>query len=123
MACLHRGPHVQRGRGIGGTLGSIFKAAAPAAMRVGRKILASPVTKDVAHAAKRSALQAGLNVVKDTLSGRDAGESLKENLDTAKDAVTNSLLSSVANSAINTVAPSKKRKVQRPRQKYGDIFS
>jgi hypothetical protein len=103
-------------------LGSAFKTVTPLAMRAGRKIMASQITKDVAHAAKRSALEAGLSVVKDVLSGEKSGESLKKNLVTAKDAVTNSLLTSVANSAINSVSPTKKRRVQRPRQKHGDIF-
>lgn len=95
MSCLHRGPYLQRGRGIGGTLSSMFKRVIPAMQVLGRNFLASPITQQVLNTAKRSALQAGLDVTTDALEGKDMGESLSKHVTTAKNAVSNSLLTAL----------------------------
>jgi len=93
MSCLHRGPHIQRGRGIGSTLSAMFKGVLPAMQVMGKKILASPITQEVLQTAKRSAAEAGLNVVTDALQGKKVKESISKNVSTAKKAVTDSLVS------------------------------
>lgn len=136
MSCLHRGPYIQRGslqrgRGIGSTLRSIFHGVFPAMKSMGRKLWESPVTKGILNSAKNSAIEAGINVVSDTLKGKNVGESLKGNVSTAKKAVTDSLLSALHNVNSPTVKgknTAKKRKlpikhIGKKRKKiHGDIF-
>jgi len=137
MSCLHRGPYIQkgdtqRGRGFGSTLSSMFKGVIPAMQFMGRKLLESPITQKILKTAKRSALEAGLNVASDTLRGRNLGESLKENVGTAKKAVTDSLVTALNNAKIPAVggktAPRKKKNLpltyagKKRRKIHGDIF-
>jgi hypothetical protein len=145
MSCLHRGPYVQRGdiqrgRGIGSTLSSMFKGVIPAMKLMGHKLLESPITQKILKTAKRSAIDAGLNVAKDTLQGKNLKESLKENVATAKKSVTDSLLTALHNAQIpvlggesvavgKTKSARKKRNLQlthvgKKRRKiaHGDIF-
>ncbi len=98
MSCLHRGPYIQRGRGLGSTLGSMFKGVIPAMQVMGRKILESPVTQKVLKTAKRSAIEAGLNLATDALEGENLNESLSKNMSTAKKVVTDSLISALKRS-------------------------
>ena len=58
MSCFHRGPYIQRGRGIGGVLSSMFKSVVPALQVFGKNLLASPTTQDILKTAKQSTLQA-----------------------------------------------------------------
>lgn len=95
MSCLHRGPFIQRGRGFGSALSSMYKSFVPALQLFGKKILASPLTQQVLQTAKRSATQAGLNVATDVLQGKKVKDSLTENISTAKQAVTDSIVSAL----------------------------
>ena len=101
MSCFHRGPYIQRGRGIGGVLSSMFKSVVPALQVFGKNLLASPTTQDILKTAKQSTLQAGLNIAKDTLGGKNFGDSFKENVTTAKKAVTDSLMSALNNAKVS----------------------
>jgi hypothetical protein len=103
MSCLHRGPYIQRGRGIGSSLTAMFKGAIPALKLFGEKIIQSPVTKEIVNTAKRSALDAGLNVASDLLKGKKIKQSVSENVDTAKKAVTNSLVTALEKAKVDTV--------------------
>lgn len=129
MSCLHRGPYIQRGRGVGSTLNTMFKGVIPAAQIMGKQILASPVTKKVLKAAKRSALDAGFQVATDVLQGKKLKESVKENVSSAKKAVKKSLLTALTNAeASDSVEekPTRKKKVGVRRggnkKRYSDIF-
>jgi hypothetical protein len=141
MSCLHRGPLIQRGdtqrgRGLGSTLSSMFKGVVPALQFMGRKLLDSPITQKALKTAKKSAIEAGLNVATDTLQGRNFGESLKDNVSTAKKAVTDSLLTALNNAKVPAVRGKAKRVKAAGRKKnlplthvgkkrrkiHGDIF-
>ena len=93
MSCHHRGPYVQRGRGFGSTLGSMFKGIVPAMKLWGQRVYDSPHTKSILETAKNSALEAGLNVAQDTLSGKNVKESVRGNVTAAKRKVSDSLAS------------------------------
>jgi hypothetical protein len=120
---------VQRGRGIGSTLSAMFKGVIPAAQMMGKQVLASPLTKTVLKAAKRSARDAGLQLATDVLQGKRVKESLKENVSTAKKAVKKSLLTALSKAELPSIpcseetSPRKKRKARRGKKKsYSDIF-
>lgn len=106
MSCLHRGPFIQRGRGLGSTLSALFKGVVPAMQVMGQKLLASPITQNFLKTAKRSALEAGLNVTSDALRGKKLKESISENLTTAKKAVTDSLVSALDKAKVSSVGSS-----------------
>jgi len=84
MSCHHRGPYVQRGRGFGSTLGSMFRGVVPALKMLGHQFITSPHTKAVLDTAKRSAAELGLNVARDTLEGKNVLDSVKTGLSAAK---------------------------------------
>jgi hypothetical protein len=138
MSCLHRGPYVQRGRGFGSTLSAMFKGVIPAAQLMGKQVLASPLTKTVVKAAKRSARDAGLQLANDLLHGKQIKNSLKENVvSTAKRAVKKSLRAALTKEEVPSIpsiqysssdeeeeiTPRKKKKARRGKKKsYSDIF-
>jgi hypothetical protein len=134
---MHRGPYIQRGRGFGSTLSSMFKGVIPALQLFGEKVMTSPITQNILKTAKRSALEAGLNVARDTLGGKNLKESLSENVTTAKKAVTESLLSALDKAKVSNVGlekkPVKKRRgvkllsskvggKKSRKKKYADLF-
>lgn len=112
MSCLHRGPYIQRGRGIGSSLTAMFKGVIPALQLFGDKVMQSPITKEVIKTGKRAALDAGLNVASDVLGGKKLKPSLSENVTTAKKAVTKSLLSALEKTKASAIGktPVVKRK-------------
>jgi len=59
----------------------------PAVIKIGSKIAKSPVTKKVLSTAKEAAIQTGVNVLADTLTGENVGDSLKSNVVKAKEKV------------------------------------
>ena len=139
MSCIHRGPYVQRGRGFGSTISSWFKKVIPAAQLMGKKILESPITQNILKTAKRSAIDAGLNVATDALEGKKIKESLNENVATAKKAVSDAVLSAIKKVKSNRLGgdvavvekkkrlPTKKAVVisvgkKKRKNKYRDIF-
>lgn len=83
----HRGEYIQRGRGLGSFFKSIIRTVLPALSSVGKAIIKSPTTSRILKTAKRSAIDAGLNVASDVLEGRDLGDSLQSNLVTVVEKV------------------------------------
>lgn len=77
---FHRGKYLQRGRGIGSVLASFFNTVLPVAKSIGQSIINSPLTKQVLTTAKNSAIDAGLNIAADALSGENIGRTVKKNL-------------------------------------------
>jgi hypothetical protein len=75
---IHRGRYLQRGRGVGSVLSSFFKTIFPFAKSVGRSVAKSPLTKKVLTSAKNSAIDAGLNIAADALSGENVGAAVKK---------------------------------------------
>lgn len=73
----------------------MFKGVVPALQMWGQSLYASPLTKQVLETAKRTALEAGLNVASDTLAGKNVKDSLRGNALTAKQKVSASLLSAL----------------------------
>lgn len=71
-----------RGAGIGDIFTNILRPLIPMAWKgiksIGRALVGSPITKNVAKEAKRSAMQAGLNVVGDVLQGKNVKKAFKE---------------------------------------------
>ena len=135
MSCLHRGPFIQRGRGIGSTLSAVFKDVVPVVKVMGQKIADSPITQQVVKTAKRSAREAGLNIATDVLEGRDFEESLSQNVSTAKRAVKDSLKQALQEAQVSTrKTGAKKARLEQPtavatkvgrkrkRKNYGDLF-
>lgn len=131
MSCLHRGPYIQRGRGIGSTLRAMFKGVVPVMQVMGQKLMASPITKRILKTAKQSAIEAGVNVATDTLGGKNVGKSLAENVTTASKAVTDSLVSALKKVKANSNSEIKKPPTKRKRgvaarkskkKRYSDIF-
>ena len=130
----HRGPYIQRGRGLGNFLGSLYKSMLPVVKTIGGQIASSPITKNVLKTAKRSAKEAGLNIATDVLSGKKKfAASLGENISTAKQAIADTLEQSL----LEKNPPTKKRHapvsvgrkkgkhsvtVVRRGKKFGDIF-
>jgi hypothetical protein len=80
----HSGPYLQRGRGIGNLLGSLFRSVIPAAGALGRSLLKSPITKQVLKTAKRTAIEAGSNVLSDLAHGESVADSMDRGLNVAK---------------------------------------
>ena len=135
---MHRGPYIQCGRGLGGILNSMYKSVVPAMQLFGQKLLASPKTQEVLNTVKKSALEAGMNVVKDTLRGKNFGSSVSDNVSSAKEAISESLLSALDKKKVVSVAEPrivKKRKrantfsttpahgrKAKTRKSYSDLF-
>lgn len=79
---IHRSDlYRMRGAGIGSIFTNIFRGLIPIAkglFSVGRRAAASSTGQKVLQAAKRSAVQAGLDVAHDALSGQNVAQSLKK---------------------------------------------
>jgi hypothetical protein len=105
---FHQGPYLQRGGGLGNIFGSLFKAIIPAASKLGRNIIKSPLTKSILKSAKDTAVEGGLTLASDALRGRDMGESVQKNLKRAR--------SRVADAIESGIAPPPKKKGRRKRQ-------
>jgi hypothetical protein len=74
---------VQRGSGIGSIFSNIFKKLIPLGAKlfnIGRKAAKSTVGQHVIKAAKRTALQSGLDLANDVLDGKSLKSSLKSRL-------------------------------------------
>jgi hypothetical protein len=126
---IHHGPFIQRGRGLGSLLGSLFKAVIPVASRVGRSIIRSPITKSVLRTAKDAAIEGGLSLAVDALRGNKVAESAQQNVEQAKnkiaDAIEKGTINRKRKSKVTRKPVKKKVYVRKPggkRQKR-DIFS
>jgi hypothetical protein len=78
----HRGRYIQRGRGFGSILSSFFRTVLPVVKSIGSSIIKSPITKQVLSTARNSAIDAGLNIAADALSGENVGDSLQKHAGT-----------------------------------------
>ena len=92
---FHAGAYVQRGRGYGGTLWSLYTRLIPTLKSAGTKILESPVTQNILETAKNSAVNVGLNIAADTLGGQKVKKNLKRNLSHAKREIESALISGI----------------------------
>jgi hypothetical protein len=135
-ASFHRGNYIQRGRGLGSFLGSLLTGA----KEVGRKIISSPIAQDVLKAAKKSAIEAGINVATDTLRGKKKfSSSVRDNLSVAKSAIADAIESSTnppknKKKKVEIVAPLPTKQtrnvhkktmqthISRRKKKFNDIF-
>ena len=81
---FHRGPYLQRGRGIGNIFSSILKRIIPAAKVLGKNFLSSPITKSVLREAKDSAINAGINIATDVMQGDNVGQTIHKNINKMK---------------------------------------
>ena len=116
----------------------MYKSVVLAMQLFGQKLLASPKTQEVLNTVKKSALEAGMNVVKDTLRGKNFGSSVSDNVSSAKEAISESLLSALDKKKVVSVAEPrivKKRKrantfsttpphgrKAKTRKSYSDLF-
>lgn len=74
--------NVQRGRGIGSILSSIFSKIAPIArtiLNIGRKAVKTKPVQEVLKSAKNEAIKTGLQVADDVFQGKNVVESIKSN--------------------------------------------
>lgn len=92
---IHRGAFLQRGRGIGSIFASLFKAVVPAFKSIGRAIIKSPITKSALSTAKNKAIDAGIQIAADALSGENIGQSISKNLKTVSSAIGDDVVSSL----------------------------
>jgi hypothetical protein len=81
---FHRGPYLQRGRGVGSVLAAIFRNVAPTLKFLGKRALSSDVVRNVGGTLAKSAIRGGLNFAADALNGGNLKESAAANLQTAK---------------------------------------
>ncbi len=91
----HTGVYLQRGRGLGNLLSGLFRAVLPAAKTLGKGILNSQLTKDIAETAKKSAINAGLNLASDLVAGNNMKTSLENNVEAARENMSKTLQSYV----------------------------
>lgn len=73
----HRGPLVQRGRGIG----SIFQGLSRFFIPLAKSVIKSPTVRKLAKSAGREAFSAGLGATADLLEGKDARPGMKRSFD------------------------------------------
>jgi hypothetical protein len=112
--------YYNRGQGVGSLLSSLYSTMVPlvkSALRIGSKALNSPVGRAVKEAAKRTALEAGMNVVNAGLEGKNVLASAKQELSKArtsfKDRLKNIPIGGRAGGA------KKKKKTKKKKQKRG----
>ncbi len=81
---IHRSDlYVQRGSGIGNIFTNIFRGLVPLASKlfhVGKKVVASPTGQKILTAAKRTAMDAGIDIASDVLRGENVKASTKKSL-------------------------------------------
>jgi hypothetical protein len=81
---MRRGVYIQRGRGFGSALHSVYRSAVPALHTLGSRALNSSVTKNVGKTLAQSAVTGGLEVVADGLSGKNMKDSFSSHVGEAK---------------------------------------
>ena len=118
----HRGPYIQRGKGLGNFLGSILKRAIPVISSIGKSILGSPVTRNVASAAKQAAIDTSLGLVSDAIEGKNLGQSVQENVGRARTRIAKSLRDSRLQSNPPIISESRKRKAPVKKKKVKKSF-
>lgn len=116
---IHRGRYIQSGRGLGSIFSSLVRRVIPVVKSIGRSIISSPATKNIISSVKDSAINAGLNMASDVVSGENVKESFHKNLASVGENLGDSIKSELSNlkRKSSKVKPAKKRKL--PRKKFG----
>jgi hypothetical protein len=112
----HRGRYIQRGRGIGSILSSFFRTVFPIVKSIGSSILKSPVTKEVLSTAKNSAIDAGLNIAADALSGENVADSMAKHAGSASKKVGISLRPNTSSKARSSTTVKQPPKISQKRR-------
>lgn len=84
---IHRGERFQAGRGLGALFGGLLRGLKPLfsmGISAGKKFLASDTAKNIGSTALDIGKTAAKNIASDLLQGKDIGESLNKELETAK---------------------------------------
>lgn len=97
---VHRGPLIQRGRGIGTVLSRAFKYLVPLVTKGAKAIFSSPVTREIASTAKNEAVKAGVGALSDVIAGKDVRPALKKAVAGTRKKTAQILRSSVTKKAI-----------------------
>lgn len=91
---IHKGERFQSGRGIGSFVSGLFRRLKPLVsmgLSTGKKILNSQIVKDIGSTALDLGKDALKNVAVDILEGKNVGESLNKELDSAKSKIANTI--------------------------------
>jgi hypothetical protein len=107
------GPSYQRGHGLGGIFGSIFRAVTPLLRS------AAPIAKRVARNIGKQAAVAGANVLTDVAAGVPIAESAKKR---SRDASAK-LVKRGRKELIKMLNTPKRKSIKRRRTRHRDIFS
>lgn len=109
-----------RGRGIASIFGRIFSSVVPlvkGALNIGKRVAKSDVGRSLAKEVKKSATQAGINVVSDALKGKNIIQSSKRALAQVGENVGNKLESSLAQTSSSSGSSAALRPKPRARPK------
>ena len=105
---------VQIGRGVGGVVLRLLPRIIPVLKTAFKWIsglfrgkTAKKIVRATAHAAAKSAAQAGVKTLQDAVTGENIGKSLKKNITTAGNEVLSSAIKQVENSISNSPPKSK----------------
>lgn len=118
----HRGPLIQRGRGLGGILKSVFSYVKPIFRNIfsfGKKAVKQPIVRDIISDVKDTAIQTGVSTVTDLLKGESVKQSLYNNSKLARDDIAQKLIDKVESLSKKRKKTSKKK---RGSKRSRDIF-
>jgi hypothetical protein len=125
---FHRGAYHQRGRGLGSMFAGLARTVFPILKSLGKSIISSPTTKEILKSAKKSAINAGLDLAADTLSGKNIKQSVKHRGSEAVKRVGNTVSQQIKRKREPTQRQPKKQKrekksrVVKKRRKFEDVF-
>lgn len=115
-----RGFYLQRGRGVGGVLSSLYSKLLPIAKNVGEKLLASPEAESTIEAVTGSAINAGLNIILDKAANRNKGRILKTNLTVAKNEMEEAVKTNVKKAVKRSIGEVLSK--GKPKRRVRDVF-
>jgi hypothetical protein len=113
---IHKGPYLQRGRGIGSLLSSLFRSVVPALKTVGAKVLKSGLVRDVGKSLADSAVRSGLQLATTALDGGSMKGSLGSSITDAKRAVSQVIKERQLDSSAGNSSSSNGRKRVAPKR-------
>lgn len=105
-----------RGSGVGSIFSSLFSSVVPlfkTAAKIGMKAIRTPVGRALAKEAKRTAMQAGLNVVHDALQGKNVVHSTKNEMKRIKNNIPSSVERIAKRAMTSQKVVKKKRKLKK----------
>lgn len=91
---FHTGLRIQRGRGLGSFFGSLFRTLKPLAsmgLSAGKRLLSSDLAKKLGSTALDVGKSAAKNIALDLLEGKKFKDTAKEQLETAKSRIADTL--------------------------------